>query len=895
MKFRNIKPDRTFLRNKVAQQLFLMFILCALVPLAAMTVICYVRVNSQLNRMADERLRSACKAAGMNLVERVSFLESDLDSLYSSRIATKSWSESREMRTRLSQRFQGISIYSRSGQLIAHFGSAPESPDFSQEEIQHLSSGKALVTDCENREKSRNVFISKIYPLEDESEVMILGEADPSYLWENNSFTFSAAEIFIVDKSMNTLYSTLPDHSPLSELKEAVKTTSSGRLDWDSGEDRYIAGYWTVFMRPTYYDTWYIVYSEKREMVLEPMGSFQKIFTPIALLMFWVAAFLSLVFIRRRMKPVEQLREVTKRISAKEFNARVNIHNNDEFGELGTAFNAMAQSLEGYFDTIQTINRIGKSLSEEDDETILLETILNGAKTLINADGATLYLISDNHGITLSLMQIDSLGIVNQRDTSVEGIEGEGSSDSLEVKSLLGRGTVCCPDIYSIDEGGFPFQREFDRRHGYRTHSMLSIPMINHEDEEIGVLRLINAKNRKDESIISFSEEDVRLAESLASQAAVSLSKNHLMMELVLLFEGLTELVATAVDAKSPHTGDHCKRVPALTMMIAEAACRAQKGPLKDFTLNADELYELKIAALLHDCGKIATPVHIVDKATKLEGIQDRIELIKTRFEILSRDRLIELYRNKPGVLPEEKSSARISAIDREWNEYVKKLEDDLKFLKECNAGRIPMESSAQKRILDIAGEYSWIGLDQESKPILTAEEVENLMIVEGTLTQQERALVNEHVNLTIRMLQSLPLPKKLRNLPAYAGSHHERLDGSGYPRGLTKEQIKMQSRIICLADVFEALTAPNRPYKPARSAMDAVEILRIMKDNGQIDPDLFDLFVQEKLHLYYAEHFLGASQPGNPNPKPPVVHRSDNIPVLEESTALHQHSESLR
>jgi HD-GYP domain-containing protein (c-di-GMP phosphodiesterase class II)/HAMP domain-containing protein len=868
MKIGNIKPERTFLRNKVAQQLFLMFILCALVPLAAMTVISYVRVNGQLNDLADERLHEACKAAGMNLVERLSFLESDLDlfiAVNSGRTAGKSRTASREIVARLSQRYRWISLRSNSGQIIAQFGTASRSMNLSPEEIEHLSSGKTLVTTRENQDRSQEVFVAKMYTLEEESGALLLGEVHPDYLWESDSVAYSSAEIFIVNKAMKTLYSTLREGNPLRELEAAVrKNPSSGRLEWAAGKDQFIANYWTVFMQPSFKDNWIVVYSEKREAVLESVGSFQRTFYLIALLMFWVAAFLSMVFIQRRMKPVEQLCEETRRIAAKDFKARVNISSRDEFGELGTAFNAMAQSLGSYFDTIQTTNRIGISLSAESDEKKLLGMILKGAKTLINADGAMLYLLSENQQMTVGLMQIDSLGIMNQCGDSPEEKGNESFPGSAETTAFLGFNTVCCTDIYSVDGDRFLFQKEFDRRNGYRTRSLLSVPLTNHEGERIGVLQLLNAKDRHDGSIISFSEEDARLAESLASQAAVALSKNHLMTELILLFEGLTELVATAVDAKSPHTADHCKRVPALTMMIAEAACRAKEGPFKDFTLSADECYELKIAALLHDCGKVATPVHIIEKATKLQSIQDRIELIDSRFEILRRDKLIELYRNKIEALLGDDCSSQLSAVDQEWQEFSQRLDDDLKFLRKCNAGRERITAVAKKRILDIALEYSWINRNQENKPILTDDETENLSIAEGTLTERERTIVNEHVNLTIRMLQALPLPKKLRNLPVYAGAHHERMDGSGYPQGLSREQIAIQGRIITLADVFEALTAADRPYKPARNVMDAVEILKSMKDKGQIDSDLFELFVKEKLHLLYAEHFLNPSWSGD-------------------------------
>jgi HD-GYP domain-containing protein (c-di-GMP phosphodiesterase class II)/HAMP domain-containing protein len=862
MRLGRIRLERAFLRNKVAQQLFLMFVLCALVPLAAMTAISYVQVSGQLNRQTDERLRETSKSSGMNLVERLSFLESDLDSLItdtSNIAADKPWPANQQMRERLSLRYRGILLRSVSGQVLARFGQAPVPVDFSPEEIKHLSNGHPLVATREKHGGACSVYIAKMCKIEGSPDALILGEINPAYLWESNSFLYSSGEIFIVNESMKVLFSSLPEQSPLRELEAALKKEPSGRLEWGSGANRFVGGYWTIFMRAIFLDTWIIVQSEKRDSVLGPTSSFQKAFMPIALLMFWVAALMSLTFIRRRMKPIEQLCEATQRVASKDFQARVTLNNRDEFGELGNAFNKMAEGLGSYFDTIQTVNKIGKSLSVEENQTKLLETILRGTKSLTNADGAILSLVCENHQPTLSLMQIDSLGIVNKSEYS----SGESGSsvfpESAIITSLLNCGTVCCSDIYSTDLDHFGFQKEFDRKTGYRTRSLLRVPLISHEGEGIGLLQLLNARDRQDGSVIDFSEEDVRLAESLASQAAVALSKNRLMTELIKLFEGLTELIATAVDAKSPHTGDHCKRVPALTMMIAEAACRATNGPFRDFKLSADESYELRIAAMLHDCGKVATPVHIVDKATKLETIHDRIELIDTRFEILSRDKLIHLYREKLNALLGDAGVFQLQSIDQEWGEYVQRLEEDFQFLEECNSGRKAMRSAEQKWIFEIADKYAWINRNKKRMPILTADEVDNLTIAEGTLTERERAVVNGHVDLTIRMLRSLPLPKKLRNLPVFAGDHHERMDGKGYPQGLTREQISIQGRIISIADIFEALTATDRPYKRARSVLEAVEVLRSMKENGQIDPDLFDLFVQEKLYLQYADRFVNS------------------------------------
>ena len=451
MKLGKFKPDRAFLRNKVAQQLFLTFILCALVPLAIMTAISYVRVSEELSRQANERLREANKASGMNLIERLSFLESDLNSLievHPDKITNALWPANPETRERLSQRYRWIVLRSLSGQVLAQFGSAPVSIDFSPEEIRHLSNGHALVSTREIHEGTCSVFMAKMCKHEDESNVLVLGEADPDYLWNSDTFTHPSAEIFIVNKAMKVLYSTLPDRSLLSELKKALQKTVLGSLEWSSGADRIVGCYWTIFMAPAFHDTWIIVQGEKKDAVLEPMGSFRKTFILIALLMFWIAALLSLTFIRRRTKPIEELREATQRVAEKDFRARVNLSSKDEFGELGTAFNKMTLSLESYFNTIKTINRIGKSLSVEGNQVRLLETILKGAKTLINADGAILYLISENHQPIFGLLQFDSLGLEKKSDFSSEGPASAGFPRAT-ISSLLNGGTVCCSDIYS--------------------------------------------------------------------------------------------------------------------------------------------------------------------------------------------------------------------------------------------------------------------------------------------------------------------------------------------------------------------------------------------------------------------------------------------------------------
>jgi hypothetical protein len=279
-------------------------------------------------------------------------------------------------------------------------------------------------------------------------------------------------------------------------------------------------------------------------------------------------------------------------------------------------------------------------------------------------------------------------------------------------------------------------------------------------------------------------------------------------------------------------------------MMLAEAVNRCETGPLKDFTMSERDRYELKIAGLLHDCGKVTTPVHVVDKATKLQTIFDRIELIDTRFEIVKRDAAIELGKDSP-ALP-----ARISEI-----------EDDREFLRRSNIGSESMREEDVARIHQIARKYRWRNVSGQEVDFLSEEEQKNLTIRAGTLTKDEREVINHHIDITIAMLEALPWPKHLSNVVEYAGGHHERMDGKGYPKGLTREQMSVQARCMGIADIFEALTARDRPYKKGKTLSEALTILGKFKLNGHIDPDLFDVFMWEKVYEKYAEEFMMPDQ----------------------------------
>ena len=502
---------------------------------------------------------------------------------------------------------------------------------------------------------------------------------------------------------------------------------------------------------------------------------------------------------------------------------------------------------------LEQLNLIGASLSAERDINRLLELILTAAKSITGADGGTLYRVTEEQTLRFEIVRTSSLkyylGGSSGNPVPFYPIQlyrdGKPNHSMVAAHAALTGKTVNIADAYTADGFDFSGTRAFDSKTGYRSKSFLTVPMRNHQHETIGVLQLINAREPSGE-IVAFAESDQRLAESLASQAAIALTNRMLINQLEQLFESFINLINSAIDEKSPYTGGHCQRVPTLTMMLAEAVNDTREGPLADFTMSEKDRYELKIAGLLHDCGKVTTPVHVVDKATKLETIYDRIHLIDTRFEILKRDLEIQSLRNE---LQEHKLRQRLRELD-----------DDRRFLHACNIGSERMSEEDVARVRRIAG-YRWRDMAGHEANFLSDDEVKNLTIRAGTLTDEERKVINHHIVATIKMLEALPWPQHLTNVPEYAGGHHERMDGKGYPRGLTRDQMSVQARCMGIADIFEALTARDRPYKKGKTLSESLEILGRMKLNNHIDPDLFDIFVRKKVYRRYAETFLEPEQ----------------------------------
>ena len=511
-------------------------------------------------------------------------------------------------------------------------------------------------------------------------------------------------------------------------------------------------------------------------------------------------------------------------------------------------------------DRLHRLSEIGMALSTEKNTDRLFEMILEEAKAITRADGQTLYSMNKDGNLEFEIMRNDTMNIDMGGTSGIEipyypvklWIDKQTpNKQNVSAYVALAQKTVNIHDAY--EEEGFDFEgtKNFDEKSGYRSKSFLTVPLKNHENEIIGVMQLINARNDHDE-VISFNEEMQEQLESLASQGAVALTNKRLVEELKTLFEAFIKLIATAIDKKSEYTGGHCNRVPLITMMLADSVAEMTEGKYKDFSMGEDERYELYIAAWLHDCGKVATPPHVVDKSTKLETIFDRIELVKTRMELLKRDAEI-------AFLKRQLNGQKSDTFDEEYKETVRQIEENMAFLETCNVGGEFMKPDLQDRVNSIGEQQVHLyGTDQN---FLSNEEMANLNIPKGTLLPEEREIINDHIVITIEMLEQLPYPKHLKNVPEFAGGHHEKMDGTGYPKGLKANQMSTQAKIMAIADIYEALTAADRPYKDGKKLSNAMRIMGFMKNDYHIDVDLFEIFVKSGVYKKYAEDYVAKTQ----------------------------------
>jgi len=512
---------------------------------------------------------------------------------------------------------------------------------------------------------------------------------------------------------------------------------------------------------------------------------------------------------------------------------------------------------------------IGMALSGEESVERLLEMIIHEAREITDADAGTLYLVNEDwthldfvilHNDTMKIRMGGTSGVEIKLPPVPLFMNGEPNHANVSSYVSLTGEIVNIADVYESEEFDFTGPRKYDEATGYRSKSMLVIPMRNHENDVIGVMQLLNAQDiTRGGCIGEFSDDRVALVASLASQAAAALTKTRLIQDLKDLFYSFIKSIANAIEEKSPYTGGHINRVVDITMMIARRINDMDEGPFAATHFNEDELEELKLSAWLHDIGKIITPEWVVDKASKLQTIYDRVELVSQRFELISRGVENEYLRRKIELLESGGQQEACVTLDAELASCLEELEGERAFVLSCNEPGEFMSDERRDRVRAIAAKtFLFGGVEQH---YLSENEVENLCIRKGTLTDSERHIIENHARMTGKMLSELPFPKKLSRVPEYAAGHHEKLDGTGYPNKLSGDDLPLQARIMAVADIFEALTAKDRPYKKPMPLSMAVKILGFMKKDKHIDPEVHDLFLSSGLFLKYAEQELDPDQ----------------------------------
>ena len=503
---------------------------------------------------------------------------------------------------------------------------------------------------------------------------------------------------------------------------------------------------------------------------------------------------------------------------------------------------------------IKKMSDIGRALSGVHDLNALLEMIVDQARSFTNADAGTLYILEDET-LRFQIVQNDSLKIFMGGKTGetipFPPVELKESNVSAFV-ALKGK-SVNIPDVYDTDLFDFTGPKKFDQSTGYRSKSMLVVPMKNHDNDVIGVLQLLNATNPVNNEVIAFSQDYENLSESLASQAAVSITNAKLISNMTELFEAFVKVMATAIDEKSPVTGGHIRRVADLTLTMAEVIHNHDEGAFKDRKFSPDQMYELRIAAYMHDIGKVTSPVEIVEKAKKLQTIFDRIHYIRLRMDYIIQKVKLEGQQKKIELLERKADLAEIKKVELKSEKQIQEMEDIRSFINKCNEPGEFLEDETLDKLKEISLR-TYLDNEGQQQPFITEDELLNLSIRRGSITDAERKKMQDHAAVTLKMLKQIPFTKKLKNIPSFAGAHHEFINGKGYPLGLKGDEIPFEGKLMAVTDIAEALTASDRPYKKAMPLETVYRILRSMAENGELDNDMVELFINEEIYKTYQE-----------------------------------------
>lgn len=556
--------------------------------------------------------------------------------------------------------------------------------------------------------------------------------------------------------------------------------------------------------------------------------------------------------------------------------------------------------LKSFEDLLKDLFDLQKFFEREKDYNSFVQKVMLIGLRNVSADTCFYYTVDKNNYIRLDFSHTESLGLSKTGTDNLiyTPIINVDEQQNKQLKSALDNAVInksisSYNFIYTLPDIDNSFFEKYDEVNKYITNSLLTIPIVNLKDEVIAVVQFVNALDANGKTI-AFSRERIRVLQFLSNALGWVVDNKNLRESYGHLLESFIEVIARAIDAKSPYTGNHCQHVPVITRLLATAAVQEEEGNLAGFEMSDEEWYSLHIASWLHDCGKLTTPEYIVDKATKLETINNRIHEIRNRFEILRRDAHIEYLKKRLN------NSDTQENLQKEFVSRVKQLEADFDFVANCNIGDNHLEEADVMRLREISQErfkryfsrmkgLSWAERDRirdhqlYDKPAVenllqnredhlfnnfNRGELYNLEVRRGTINKEEREKINEHIEVTIDMLKALPFPKNLSNVVEYAGSHHERMDGKGYPNGLTGDEMSVPAKIIAIADIFEALTASDRPYKETKTLSQVLAIMKNMKDGGHIDPDLYRVFIKNKVYMEYANSYMKAEQIDEINPE---------------------------
>ena len=851
MRAGRVRLRRRMFESRVARRVFGVFVVCALLPVTVFSLVSQRSVSDQLRAQTDRYLHRAVKASGMMVLERLRAAQTDLE-LLGSGTREDFHHPGERLAASLEERFRGITWIRSTSPGTGSKTAAPAPPpavwgepgalpSLTNADRARLAKGESLVRHLPGEDGAARVILC--VPVKGLADLLV-GDVKPSFLWSEGRSLSEGRFVVCLTPDGDLIY----ENGPVT-MRQAMAAglrgdDSSVSFDWSHDGEDYLGRSWLIFMRYDYDTEWILAESEPVTAAALATGQFRQTFLLTAVLTFLCVTILSTGQIRRYLVPIERLKAGTERISKGVFDQPVEVNSKDEFQELAESFNGMAGQIHELLSVRQALIDVGIALTAERDTDQLERTLLSRGRSTLSCDAAVILVANPDGRAEQCLIDINDRPLEVDAADIVEGAWSEFAAEFPTREAKIFEGDVGEPLVRG-------FLDRFDSAAGYKTHRSLWVPLFDQDEQLVGLLLLLNPIDRKAGERTSFRPGDLELAGLLGSQASAALTKNRLVQSFKELFDGMIDLIAAAIDEKSPHTGQHCQRVPVLTEMLARAVCEEDTGPLADFQMSDEEWYELHVAAMLHDCGKVATPVHVMDKSRKLEKLFDRIEVVQARFEILRRDlRIAELEEGLRGAGLDPEQIERAQPI-------LEAMEADLQTLEHWNVGGEFMPPEAQDEVRDIATRYSWTDRRGVEHPMLSDEEVENLVISRGTLTQAERKIIENHVVSSIRMLERLPYPKNLRRVPLIAGAHHERMDGKGYPGQRRGADLPLQARILGVADVFEALTAKDRPYKPARPLSQSLFIMAKMREEGHIDPDIFEVFVTRGVFREYAAGYV--------------------------------------